>query len=113
MALAGGATVRTPQRAGYLYQEGSIFSPDGHCRAFDKKAGGTVFGEGVGVVLLKRLEDALRDEDNIDAVIIGSAINNDGSNNDEKDKDIPGFELCIVIFALFLIIIGKKTRKKV
>jgi acyl transferase domain-containing protein len=79
MALAGGISVAFPQRAGYLYQEGMILSPDGHCRAFDADAQGIVAGEGVGVVLLKRLDDALTDGDNILAVIKGSAINNDGS----------------------------------
>jgi acyl transferase domain-containing protein/acyl carrier protein len=79
MALAGGATIRVPQKQGYRYQEGGILSPDGHCRAFDAKANGTVPGNGVGVVILKRLEDALADRDTIRAVIIGSAINNDGA----------------------------------
>lgn len=79
MALAGGVSVSVPQAQGAVYEEGSIVSPDGHCRAFDARAGGTVKGNGVGVVLLKRLADALRDRDTIDAVIKGSAINNDGS----------------------------------
>ncbi len=79
MALCGGASVNVPYRGGYLYQDGMIFSPDGHCRAFDKDANGTVFGDGVGVVLLKRFEDALEDGDLIHAIIRGSAINNDGS----------------------------------
>lgn len=78
MALAGAASVNSPQKIGYLYQEGSIISPDGHCRAFDAEANGTIFGSGIGVVLLKRLKDALADNDNIYAVIKGSAINNDG-----------------------------------
>ena len=79
MALAGGTTVRVPQRTGYLYKEGNVFSRDGHCRAFDAGAQGTVFGSGIGVVVLKRLKDALRDGDAIRAVIRGTAINNDGS----------------------------------
>ncbi len=79
MALAGGVTVAVPQHTGYWYQEGSIVSPDGHCRPFDAKAQGTVFGNGLGAVVLKRLEDALADGDPIDAVILGSATNNDGS----------------------------------
>ncbi len=79
MALAGGVAVRVPHRVGYTYQEGNIVSPDGHCRAFDAKAKGTVFGSGVGIVLLKRLVDAVLDGDCIHAVIKGSAINNDGS----------------------------------
>lgn len=79
MALAGGVTVRVPEKAGYFYREGMIFSPDGHCRAFDARSQGTVGGSGVGIVVLKRLEDALADGDCIHAVIKGSAINNDGS----------------------------------
>ncbi|WP_282792787.1 type I polyketide synthase [Streptomyces sp. CC224B] len=79
MALAGGVSIRTPQ-AGYLHQEGSIFSRTGQCRAFDASADGTVIGSGAGVVLLKRLEDALADGDHIHAVIKGAAVNNDGSS---------------------------------
>ena len=79
LALAGGVSIRVPQRTGYRYQEGSINSPDGHCRAFDHRAQGTVVGNGAGVVVLKRLEDALADGDDILAVIRGSAVNNDGS----------------------------------
>lgn len=79
VALAGGASIGVPQRVGYFYLEGGINSPDGHCRAFDAKAQGTIGGNGVGVVVLKRLETALADGDNILAVIRGSAVNNDGS----------------------------------
>jgi amino acid adenylation domain-containing protein len=79
MALAGGVSAIVPQVTGYLYQEGGINSPDGHCRAFDAKAQGTVGGSGVGVVVLKRLSDALAAGDTIHAVIRGTAINNDGS----------------------------------
>jgi amino acid adenylation domain-containing protein len=79
MALAGGVSVTVPFNVGYTYQEGGIVSPDGHCRAFDAKARGTVGGSGVGVVVLKRLEHAVADGDTIRAVIRGSAINNDGS----------------------------------
>ncbi len=79
LALAGGVAVNVPQRVGYLYQEGGILAPDGHCRPFDADARGTVFGSGVGVVVLKRLEDALADGDTIYAVIRGSALNNDGA----------------------------------
>ncbi len=78
MALAGGVSAGGERKAGYLYQPGLIMSPDGHCRAFDHKAHGIVSGEGVGIVVLKRLADALRDRDTIHAVIRGSAINNDG-----------------------------------
>ncbi|MEM7535560.1 MAG: SDR family NAD(P)-dependent oxidoreductase [Chloroflexota bacterium] len=77
LALAGGVTIRVPQ-AGYLYIPGGLESSDGHCRAFDANARGTVFGNGAGVVVLKRLEDALDDGDHIYAVIRGSAMNNDG-----------------------------------
>ena len=79
LALAGGVSISLPQTAGYLYQEGGIGSPDGHCRAFDARAAGTVPGNGLGVVLLKRLPEARADADHIHAVIRGSAINNDGS----------------------------------
>lgn len=79
MVLAGGVNIRLPQKGGYLYQEGGITSPDGHCRAFDARAAGTVGGNGAGVVVLKRLADAVRDGDTIYAIIKGSAINNDGS----------------------------------
>ncbi len=79
MALAGGISIRFPQKAGYLYRPGSIDSPDGHCRAFDADGRGIVRGSGGGVVVLKRLEDALADGDSIYAVIKGSAMNNDGA----------------------------------
>jgi phthiocerol/phenolphthiocerol synthesis type-I polyketide synthase E len=79
MAIAGGSWVNLLHEGGYHYQPGAILSPDGHCRAFDAKAAGTVIGSGVGVVVLKRLTDALADGDTIHAVIKGSAINNDGS----------------------------------
>ncbi|HSF39387.1 MAG TPA: amino acid adenylation domain-containing protein [Thermoanaerobaculia bacterium] len=78
MALAGGVSVRVPQERGYLYDEGDILSPDGHCRSFDAAGRGTLFTNGLGLVLLKRLEDALADRDTIHAVIRGTAINNDG-----------------------------------
>ncbi|MBQ1761701.1 MAG: SDR family NAD(P)-dependent oxidoreductase, partial [Aquincola sp.] len=78
LALAGGARVKAPMGAGYRYREGGILSPDGCCRAFDADARGTVFGSGAGVVVLKRLEDALRDGDVIHGVVLGSAVNNDG-----------------------------------
>lgn len=79
MALAGGASVGVPQHRGYVYQEGMILSRDGHCRAFDRHAAGTVPGEGVGIVVLKRLSEALEDGDQIYAVIRGTAVNNDGA----------------------------------
>jgi acyl transferase domain-containing protein len=79
IALAGGVTVGAQQKTGYHYQQGGILSPDGHCRAFDAQAQGTIGGNGLGVVVLKRLEDAISDCDYIHAVIKGSAVNNDGS----------------------------------
>ncbi|MGE5096797.1 MAG: SDR family NAD(P)-dependent oxidoreductase [Betaproteobacteria bacterium] len=80
MALAGGVSVKTPRVVGHVYQEGAIFSPDGHCRAFDARSAGTLTGEGVGIVVLKRLDNAIADGDTIHAVIKGFAVNNDGSN---------------------------------
>ncbi|MGD2085176.1 MAG: condensation domain-containing protein [Candidatus Aminicenantes bacterium] len=79
MALAGGVTISFPQVSGYLYQEGMIYSRDGHCRAFDAAASGTNGGSGAAAVVLKRLEDAVADRDHVYAVIKGSAINNDGN----------------------------------
>jgi amino acid adenylation domain-containing protein len=79
LALAGGAYIKLPTRSGYLYQEGGILSSDGHVRVFDADARGTVMGSGVAMVALKRVEDALADDDTIYAVIRGTAINNDGA----------------------------------
>jgi amino acid adenylation domain-containing protein len=79
MALAGGVSIHLPERSGYLYQEGGTTARDGHCRAFDASATGFVSGHGAGVVVLKRLDDALADGDTVYAVIKGSACNNDGS----------------------------------
>jgi amino acid adenylation domain-containing protein len=78
MALAGGSSIACPPRSGYVSQEGSMLSPDGHTRSFDAGAQGTVFSDGSAVVLLKRLSDALRDGDPVYAVIRGAAVNNDG-----------------------------------
>ncbi|MFD2917699.1 polyketide synthase [Psychroserpens luteus] len=80
IALAGGSSITTPINSGHLYQEGSIMSPDGHCRPFDENAKGTVFSDGAGVVLLKNLEDAQRDGDVIHGIIKGVGINNDGGD---------------------------------
>jgi acyl transferase domain-containing protein/glutamate-1-semialdehyde aminotransferase len=79
LALAGGVSVTLPQRRGYLSQEGAITSPDGHCRAFDQRAAGTVFSNGLGIVVLRRLVDAVAAGDTICAVIKGAALNNDGN----------------------------------
>ena len=78
MAIAGGSTVLLPQKRGYVYRDGEIMSPDGHCRPFDAKSAGTVFGSGAGSLVLRRLEDAIEDGDTIYGVVRGSAINNDG-----------------------------------
>jgi acyl transferase domain-containing protein/thioesterase domain-containing protein/acyl carrier protein len=79
MALAGGVTIELPHARGYLFTEGEILSPDGHCHAFDHRAQGTVFGSGAGCVVLRRAKDAIRDGDHIWAIIKGSAVNNDGA----------------------------------
>ena len=79
LALGGGVTIVVPPGRGYMYNENEPLSPDGHCRAFDARGAGTVLTSGIGVVALRRLEDALADGDPIHAVIRGSAINNDGS----------------------------------
>jgi acyl transferase domain-containing protein/thioesterase domain-containing protein/acyl carrier protein len=79
MALAGGVTIELPHGVGYLHRPGEILSPDGRCRPFDHRAQGTLFGSGVGIVVLRPLEDALRDGDRIYALIKGSAVNNDGA----------------------------------
>ncbi len=80
MALAGGVSITCPPASGYLYQDGAMLSPDGHTRTFDANASGTVFSDGAGIVLLKRLEDAVADGDTIHAVVRGVAINNDGGD---------------------------------
>jgi len=79
MALAGGIDISVPQKSGFLYQEGGTFSRDGHCRPFDADATGTMFCDGAGIVVLKRLADALADGDTIYAVVRGSAKNNNGA----------------------------------
>ena len=79
MALAGGISISFPEKAGYFHEEGGIVSPNGKCKAFDEKADGTIYGNGAGIVVLKRMEDAVRDNDTIHAVILGTAVNNDGA----------------------------------
>lgn len=96
MQLAGGITIRVPEINGNLYQEGMINSPDGHCRAFDKDAAGTVAGNGVGIVVLKRLEDALNDRDHIYGVIKASAINNDGDDKVGYAAPSPGGQAKVI-----------------
>jgi acyl transferase domain-containing protein/thioesterase domain-containing protein len=88
MALAGGAAIHSLYEHGHVYQPGGLFSSDGRCRPFDHRAEGTVEGSGVGVVALKRLRDALADGDSVHAVILGSAINNDGA--DKPSYTAPG-----------------------
>lgn len=80
MALAGGISLMLPQKRGYWYEEGGMNSRDGHCRPFDEQAQGTVFGNGAGIVVVKRLADALKDGDHVYAIIKGIAINNDGAS---------------------------------
>lgn len=79
LALAGGISVTTPQNRGYVYQDGGILSPDGVCRPFDARAQGTYFSNGGGIIVLKRLQEAIADEDNIVAIVRGVGVNNDGA----------------------------------
>lgn len=78
MAMAGGVALSLPYKSGYLHEQGMIMSKDGHTRSFDENATGTVWSDGVGMVVLKRLEDAINDGDQIHAIIKGSGVNNDG-----------------------------------
>jgi acyl transferase domain-containing protein len=80
LAVAGAVSIAAPQHSGYLYEEGSIFSPTGHCRPFDAQAQGTVFGNGGGVIVLKRLDEAVAAGDTVYAVIRGVGVNNDGAD---------------------------------
>ena len=80
MAIAGGVTIELPHHRGYLFKEGEVLSPDGHCHAFDHRGQGTVFGSGAGAVVLRRAEDAIADNDHIYAIIKATAINNDGAS---------------------------------
>jgi phthiocerol/phenolphthiocerol synthesis type-I polyketide synthase E len=109
LALAGGVSAREPQRAGYLHQEQGILSPDGHCRPFDAKAAGTVPGNGVGMVALKRLEDALAAGDPIRAVIRGAALNNDGAG--KVGYTAPGVSGQAEVVALALAVAGVKPEE--
>ncbi|KTD44398.1 beta-ketoacyl synthase N-terminal-like domain-containing protein [Legionella parisiensis] len=83
MAIAGACLIDLPQEVGYVYEENGLFSSDGHCHSFDASASGTLYSNGAGVVVLKRLEDAIADNDLIHAVIIGSAMSNDGNSSKE------------------------------
>jgi acyl transferase domain-containing protein len=100
LALAGGAAVRLLDPAGYRYDEGGILSRDGHCRPFDAAATGTVSGDGAGVVVLKRLADALADGDHIRAVILGSAVNNDGGAKTGFTAPAPDGQAAVIAEAL-------------
>ena len=100
MAVAGGVSIFVPQHTGYWYQEGMIVSPDGHCRPFDARAQGTIFGNGLGAVVLKRIEDALSDGDHIEAVIRGSATNNDGSLKVSYTAPSVGGQAAVIVEAL-------------
>jgi acyl transferase domain-containing protein/thioesterase domain-containing protein/SAM-dependent methyltransferase/acyl carrier protein len=102
MALAGAAAISVPSAKGYRYQEGMILSRDGHCRAFDARATGTVFGDGVGVVVLKLLRRAIDDGDAVDAVIRGSAVNNDGAAKVSFSAPSVGGQAAVIKDALAL-----------
>ncbi len=104
LALAGGVTVRAAQREGYRYVPGSILSRDGHCRAFDASATGTVPGNGAAIVVLRRLADAVADGDTIYAVIRGSAINNDGAR--KVGFTAPGVEGQAAVISEALLVAG-------
>jgi len=109
MALAGGAAIFTSPRRGYVYNEGMILSPDGHCRAFDAGAGGTVSGEGAAMVVLKSLEDAVRDGDHIYAVIKGSAVNNDGGRKVGFSAPSPEGQAEVIRAALHIAEVGPES----
>jgi amino acid adenylation domain-containing protein len=100
MALAGGASITCPPHSGYLAQEGSMLSPDGHTRPFDAEARGTVFSDGAAVVLLKRLSDALRDGDPIYATLRGGAVNNDGAAKASFTAPNAGGQAAVIAMAL-------------
>src|SRR5256885_12263924 len=101
MALAGGVSLNLLQNGGYRYQAGAIFSPDGHCRAFDAQAAGTLQGSGAGIVVLKRLDDALRDGDTIHAVILASAANNDGADKVDRKSTRLNSSHLVISYAVF------------
>jgi acyl transferase domain-containing protein len=100
MALAGGITALYPDNYGYVYREGMIHSADGHCRAFDAHSKGTIFGDGAGVVVLKRLADALTDRDTVHAVVKASAVNNDGMRKVGFTAPSTGGEAEVILTAL-------------
>ncbi|MET0399229.1 MAG: amino acid adenylation domain-containing protein [Longimicrobiaceae bacterium] len=109
LVLAGGAHVSVPTKTGYRYSPGGILSPTGECRSFDADARGTVGGSGVGVVVLKRLEDALDDGDTVHAVIRGSAVNNDGG--EKASFTVPRREGQAEVIAEALSVAGVKPEE--
>jgi len=99
IALAGGVAITCPPNSGYFFQEGSMASPDGHTRTFDAKAGGTVFSDGVAMVVLRRLSDAIADGDAIYAVLLGAAVNNDGSDRASFTAPSPEGQAAVIAAA--------------
>ncbi|HEX3758844.1 MAG TPA: amino acid adenylation domain-containing protein, partial [Kofleriaceae bacterium] len=99
VALAGGVAITCPPASGYLYQEGAMASPDGHTRTFDAQAGGTVFSDGVAMVVLRRLSDALADGDTVYAVLLGAAINNDGADRASFTAPSPDGQAAVIAAA--------------
>jgi acyl transferase domain-containing protein len=100
LALAGGVAITCPPSSGYLYQEGAMSSPDGHTRPFDAEAAGTVFSDGVGIVVMRRLSDAVAAGDQIYAVLRGGAINNDGSRRASFTAPSPDGQAAVISAAL-------------
>ena len=99
IALAGGVAITCPPKSGYLFQDGSMASPDGHTRAFDAQAGGTVFSDGVAIVVLRRLSDAIADGDTVYAVLLGAAVNNDGSERASFTAPSPEGQAAVIATA--------------
>ena len=111
ISVAGGVTISLPNKSGYVYNEGGITSPDGHCRPFDINSNGTIAGDGAGVVVLKKLEDAIEDKDNIYAVIKGSAVNNDGIRKVGYTAPSVDGQKDVIESALFMAEVDPKTIK--
>lgn len=111
MALAGASCIRIPQNRGYLYNKGNILSKDGHCRPFDQEARGTIFGSGVGAIVLKPLNKAIKDNDNIYAVIKSTAVNNDGAGKISYTASSPPAQAKAVVEALTVANIEPKQLK--
>ncbi|MEU1394771.1 amino acid adenylation domain-containing protein [Micromonospora zamorensis] len=108
LVLAGGVSVFPAQRRGYLYHDGGVYSPDGHCRPFSADARGSIASSGVGIVALKRLEDAVADNDTVYAVIRGSAINNDGARR--TGYTAPGVDGQVAVISSALASAGVQPR---